>query len=249
MAGAFKSVLISPRRRVCQHPVAFPYDSFGPFGTAERLAKARARGAYSKGDFLALCKWKSPRTAPRCAENTEAFIEAVTSTSLSTPCEQLRIESLTLLRGVNWPTASVLLHFAHPDPYPILDFRALWSLGIENVPLYEFRFWWEYVTFTRALATKAGVSMRILDRSPLVILEGAPERLTPNVAPHSLRLRSPPPSTSKPDGSLDPLTSGPRGGLSSGALPCESTPFDSPRSRTSSRPSSRAARRTQSSRV
>src|SRR5436309_11364358 len=44
VAGAFKSVLISPRRRVCQHPVAFPYDSFWAVwngGAASEGARSR----------------------------------------------------------------------------------------------------------------------------------------------------------------------------------------------------------------
>lgn len=31
-----------------------------------------------------------------------------------------------------WGVASVILHFAYPDDYMILDFRAVWSLGIRQ---------------------------------------------------------------------------------------------------------------------
>ena len=55
--------------------------------------------------------------------------------------EELRIGSLMVLGGVNWPTASVLLHFGHKDPYPILDFRALESFGIPKQSFYNFEFW------------------------------------------------------------------------------------------------------------
>jgi hypothetical protein len=81
-------------------------------------------GFYNKLDFLEVCRWKSPRTHARCEENDEAYVREVTGIGLSTQNEQLRIEILTLLRGVSWPTASVLLHFGHRDPYPILDFHA-----------------------------------------------------------------------------------------------------------------------------
>ena len=37
--------------------------------------------------------------------------------------------ALLELRGVGVPVASALLHFAVPERYPILDFRALESLG------------------------------------------------------------------------------------------------------------------------
>jgi len=73
---------------------------------------------------------------------------------------------LLLLNGVHWPTASVILHFCHADPYPILDVRALWSLGIDaNTVPYNFEFWNEYTQFCRKLAGEAKVTMRELDRA------------------------------------------------------------------------------------
>jgi hypothetical protein len=69
------------------------------------------------------------------------------------------------LHGVSWPTASVFLHFAGRDRYPILDYRALWSLGIEKPIAYTFDFWWHYTLFCRKLADEAYVSMRTLDRA------------------------------------------------------------------------------------
>jgi len=127
--------------------------------------QVRTRGYFTKSEFVNVCRWKTPRSQPRVASNPDGFIQAVTQTALSTPDERLRIEVLTLLAGVNWPTASVLLHFGHADTYPILDFRALWSLGVETPPVYQFDFWWEYTLTCRQLATEAGVSMRTLDRA------------------------------------------------------------------------------------
>ena len=98
--------------------------------------------------------------------NSEDFIKGVTHIALTTPNERLRIEVLTLLNGVSWPTASVMLHFGYDNLYPILDFRALWSLGIDASQVnYSFDFWWEYTQFCRNLASEAGVSMRVLNRS------------------------------------------------------------------------------------
>ncbi|HQL94014.1 MAG TPA: hypothetical protein PL005_05005, partial [Candidatus Hydrogenedentes bacterium] len=72
----------------------------------------------------------------------------------------------TLLAGVSWPTASVFLHFAFPEKYPILDFRALWSLNIDPPPKqYTFPFWKEYADFCRNLSGEAGVSLRTLDKA------------------------------------------------------------------------------------
>jgi hypothetical protein len=73
---------------------------------------------------------------------------------------------LTQLQGVLIPVASVLLHLAHRDPYPILDVRALWSLGVDEQPsYYSFELWWAYTETCRALASQAGVDMRTLDRA------------------------------------------------------------------------------------
>ena len=71
---------------------------------------------------------------------------------------------LLLLSGVSWPVASVLLHFCDRAPYPILDVRALESLGVKAPSAYTFPFWLAYVETTRALSRKTGLSMRDLDR-------------------------------------------------------------------------------------
>ena len=89
----------------------------------------------------------------------------ISQIALSTGDEQLRIEIWTLLYGVNWPTASALLHWLHIEEYPILDFRALWSLGYEKPPPYDFAFWKDYFLYCRALAKQCGVSVRTLDRA------------------------------------------------------------------------------------
>jgi hypothetical protein len=137
---------------------------------AEVIApRVRDRGYYTKGEFLDVGRWKSARNQKWQAENAEEFIRTVTETALSTPNEKLRIEVLTLLRGVDWPVASVLLHFGSKDKYPILDYRALWSLSVD-VPeqtygFYNFSLWQKYTDFCRSLAQNCGVSMRTLDRA------------------------------------------------------------------------------------
>jgi hypothetical protein len=127
--------------------------------------RTRHEGFYNKADFMEVCRWKSPRTRPRCEENDEEYVREVTRIGLSTRNEQLCIEVLTLLRGVSWPTASVLLHFGHRDSYPILDFRALSSLSIPMPHDYDFRFWWGYVETCREISRQSKVGMRALDRA------------------------------------------------------------------------------------
>ena len=89
----------------------------------------------------------------------------MTSTALSTQNERLKIEVLTLLCGVEWPTASVILHFCANDRYPILDFRAMWSLSVDVPKAYDFDFWWGYVQYARHLADETRMTMRTIDRA------------------------------------------------------------------------------------
>jgi hypothetical protein len=129
-------------------------------------ATARMRGFYTRDEFLAVARWKTQRSQSRCARNSEALVEEATAAALRASDERLRIGTLTLLEGVSMPTASVLLHLAHKDTYPIIDDRALWSLGIETPPaIYSFEFWLAYTRTCRSLAKQAGVSMRTLDRA------------------------------------------------------------------------------------
>lgn len=127
--------------------------------------RPRERGYYTKAEFLRVCYWKSRRTQPLCASNAARHVEVITRAALTSALERVRIETVLTLRGVSWPTASVLLHFGHADEYPILDYRALWSLGYDKPPPYTFEFWAQYVSFCRALAKRSGVSVRTLDRA------------------------------------------------------------------------------------
>jgi hypothetical protein len=129
------------------------------------LHQVVARGHLTRAEFLTLCAWKTPRSKPRCRENSEHDVRTLTRAALASDDEALKIDLLRLLRGVEWPTASVILHFCDARPYPILDVRALWSLGYDTPPRYTMEFWLGYVEFTRGLAVRAGVDMRTLDKA------------------------------------------------------------------------------------
>jgi len=79
--------------------------------------------------------------------------------------EASRIAALLELVGVGVPTASTLLYFAFPDDYPILDVRALESLGVKPRSTYPVSFWLEYLDACRELSLRAGVSLRTLDKA------------------------------------------------------------------------------------
>lgn len=125
----------------------------------------RGRGFLSKDELNLVANWKSPRSAGHVEKNPPGFVEEVTSCAFKAKSERARIEILTILDGVSWPTASVILHLFHENKYPILDFRALWSASTEVPAQYRFSFWWAYVEFCRAIAGKNRVDMRTLDRA------------------------------------------------------------------------------------
>src|SRR5262249_13187861 len=119
----------------------------------DRVAPAaRARHCLLREEFLAICRWKTPRSGPRCAQNRAGFVEAVTRVALNASDEELKIRSLLLLSGVSWPTASVILHFCDCGQYPILDYRALWSLSVEKPRTYTYELWAMYRDFVRTMA-------------------------------------------------------------------------------------------------
>ena len=112
-----------------------------------------------------MCAWKTVRSRPKVAANTEAAIVDATGRALAAGDEASRIAALLELEGVGVPTASTLLYFALPDDYPILDIRALESLGVKPRSTYPVSFWLEYLDACRRLARDAGVSLRTLDKA------------------------------------------------------------------------------------
>lgn len=128
-------------------------------------SRIRKRGCLTKNELYRLARWKSPRSAGHILLNDDAFVRDVTRYALNTRCERSRIESLIILDGISWATASVILHFYHRHPYPILDFRALWSVSLDVPSQYHFDLWRIYFDYCRRIAAEARVSMRMLDRA------------------------------------------------------------------------------------
>ena len=135
-----------------------------------RRERIQREGKMRFDDLCAVCDWKAPRSAGHARKNTNCEVEEITELALRTQHERIRVEVLQTLHGVSYPTASVILHFYHRETYPILDFRALWSMGIAQPSQYTFEFWWRYVRACREFLTRARrsfpeLSMRELDRA------------------------------------------------------------------------------------
>jgi hypothetical protein len=161
-----------PAELVLQFPLTRVRDyaaRFDDAGDAAALAigrAARRRGHYTRDEFVAACRWKTPRSAPLVARNTARDVEAATRAALG-PARSAgeRMQALRALHGVEWATGSVLLHLAYPDRYPILDVRALHALGVTGRSSYTTAFWEAYVAECARLAAAAGVDGRTLDRA------------------------------------------------------------------------------------
>ena len=153
-----------PIERVPEYAARFPSaddDDALAIGRA-----ARKRGHYTLEEFRNVCRWKTPRSAPLVARNNAEDVIASTAVALSaTTSERERIDALRSLHGVGWPTASVLLHLAYPDRYPILDKRVVDALGVRAPSTYSFRFWEAFLSAWRELAEQAGVDGRTFDQA------------------------------------------------------------------------------------
>lgn len=124
---------------------------------------AEAQGHLTTSQLHELVYWKSKRRADLAMTNPDNFVKEITAFSFSSTFEESKIGSLILLNGVQFPTASVILHFCVDPTYPILDFRAIWSLGLEQPSAYSPKYWIKYMNACRTLAEKHQLSVRELD--------------------------------------------------------------------------------------
>lgn len=151
------------RDQILEYAARYVYDAEDILG--DRLETAARRGYMTLDDLVVVAKWKwrGGRTRQLCLENTDKEVKEISAVSFASESERLRIGALLALRGVQWPMASVILHFAFPDRYPILDIRAINTVGGSGV--YSFALWQQYVDLCRQAAVMHGVTMRTLDKA------------------------------------------------------------------------------------
>ncbi|TSC88858.1 MAG: Uncharacterized protein G01um10143_755 [Parcubacteria group bacterium Gr01-1014_3] len=117
-------------------------------------------------ELIKIGHWKAPRIVRHCKNNDPEAVIEITKFSLSAKTEQARISSLLGLNGVSWPMASVILHFAFPEQYPVLDFRVLWSIGWGKPPAsYTFQYWKKYFIYIREISKNVGLDIRTVDKA------------------------------------------------------------------------------------
>jgi hypothetical protein len=119
---------------------------------------------------MRLCMWKSPRPRRFYEANPEPLVVEATRMAYAASEPRLKLHALLALRGVSVAVAATILHYFHPDEYPIFDVRArttlkkagLWSraTGDNSVDAWE-----EYVETMRRLKGALAVSLRDLDKA------------------------------------------------------------------------------------
>lgn len=119
----------------------------------------------TRDEFIEIGMWKSTRPKRWYYKNSDSKVRQYTKKSFTTQNEEKRMNELRRLYGVGYPVASVLLHFAFPNDYSILDFRALWSLGWPQQINYNFSFWTKYSQELRMLSKKLGLPIRTIDKA------------------------------------------------------------------------------------
>ncbi len=138
----------------------------------ENIRHIRLSKEITRTEFLAICRWKSPRAVRHFSKNKTKSIQRAVCAALSTRNERQRLEYLTALKGVNVPMASAILMLTDPKRYGVIDIR-VWQLlhrmrsvsTKENGVGFTFKNWYHYLCKLRYFAKKFGVSARTVERT------------------------------------------------------------------------------------
>ena len=144
-------------------------------GTAaliRRLAHVKTAGRFTRAEFLAMCRWKSPRSRHHCERNTAATIRRVSAAVLAARSERERMDRLTALPGVSVATASAILTLIDPRRYGVLDIRC-WQLlfriravaGNPRGRAFTVSQWEQYLDRLRAHARALSASARTIEHT------------------------------------------------------------------------------------
>ena len=130
------------------------------------------RGHLTKREFLAICRWKSPRAIRHYMKNSPDRIRRHSAVAFSSLSERARYEALTALDGVGTPVASAILTLSNPRRYGVIDIRVwqlLFDLGsVRTKPRgvgFTFSDWYQYLVELRYHAKQLGVSVRAVEYS------------------------------------------------------------------------------------
>ena len=129
------------------------------------LPEALERGHLRKTELIEVARWKwrGGRTRQLCDKNTEEEVREISAFAFSARTKRARYGALLALSGVREPMASVILHFAYCDRYPVLDVRAM--KAVDGKQYWTFERWQKYTEICQEAVRRFRVSMRDLDRA------------------------------------------------------------------------------------
>jgi hypothetical protein len=135
-----------------------------------RLAHVKGAGRFTRAEFLAMCRWKSPRSRRHYERNTAGTIRRASVAVLAARSERERMSRLIALPGVSVATASAILTLIDPRRYGVLDIRC-WQLlfrirsvaGNERGRAFTVSQWEQYLERLRGHARALGVSARMIE--------------------------------------------------------------------------------------
>jgi hypothetical protein len=135
-----------------------------------RVRKARRRGFISRDEFLAMCRWKSPRALRHYQRNAAGRVREASRLALAARSERRRMEHLLALDGVSVPVASAILTLLDPRRYGVLDIRA-WQMlyamrGVDANPAgrgFTVGQWVRYLETLRWHASRLRVPVRAVE--------------------------------------------------------------------------------------
>ena len=135
-------------------------------------APTRARGFYTKQEFMHICRWKSHRPEVHYSPNSGHRVRSVTKRALGAASERERMKALMTLAGVRVPMASALLAVYDPERFGVIDVRAWKSLHRDGyvsrnragVGL-SVNSWLQYLQVIRDIAVRVGTTPRLVEIS------------------------------------------------------------------------------------
>jgi thermostable 8-oxoguanine DNA glycosylase len=135
-----------------------------------RLRHVKVEKELSRGEFLEMCRWKSPRSIRQCERNSARTFQTISRKVFTSRNEKKRLELLTSLYGVSIPTASAILTLTNPSRYGVIDIRVwqlLYRLGSVNENArgqgFTFEQWHRYLMILRSQAKRLGVPVRLIE--------------------------------------------------------------------------------------
>jgi len=141
----------------------------------EKLKKLREPFYLNKQEFKKILLWKLRTQHERQRKyreiNTDAIIQKITRTAFEIDHPnwryktELKLNILTVLRGVGIPVASAILALCNPKKYAVIDFRAFRQLSGKTKRAFSNRDYIEYLKKIRDIAKKYEVTPQQVDHA------------------------------------------------------------------------------------